>query len=115
MESTEAKTRAIENAREPIRQEVYLLISKKITEHSNVLDGDMKVKYYFPSHFKWELKTVECRKTQDGEEKVVLETHIECAELEWLIAELKEKKYNVELKAEPGYVYGKYPFMEIAV
>ena len=112
MESIEAKNRAIENAREPIRREVYDLISKKISEHTNVLESDLIVKYYIP--FKWEVKTLERRKTVEGEEKVIFEQQISCPELDWLLEELKQKKYVVVLKEESGYVYGKNGFLEIS-
>ena len=114
MECVDARNRAIENAREPLRKEVYNLIEKKISEHNNVLKGKLSVKYYFPSYFTWEVKTIESRKTIDGEEKIVHETIVDCPEIDWLVSELKEKKYIVELKQESGYIYGKSGYLEIS-
>ena len=115
MECVDVQKRALENARDPVRDEVYALINKKISSHANVSNGNFKVKYYIPSQFEWELKMVERRKTVDGEEKLLQESHVECPDLDWLVSELREKKYTVTLKQEKGYLYGRSGFLEIRV
>ena len=98
----------------PLRKEVYDLISKKIAEHIDVTDCTFTVKYYLPSKYRCEVKTIERRKTKDGEEKVTTETHVECDKLDWLIDELKNKGYKAELKEESAYVYGKYGYLLVS-
>ena len=113
MDCVEAKQRAVENAREPIRNKVYELINQKITENTNILKCDFLIKYYLPSDVTWSSSTVQTRKTKNGEEQMVTDVILKCESIEWLVDELKSKKYVVELKEEPGLVYGKSAFLEI--
>ena len=113
MDSKDAKTRAIENAREPVRKQVYDLISKEIENHTNVVEGKINVKFYFPEKYKWTIKTLSTRKTIDGEEKVLEEKIVECIELDWLVEELEGKGYGVKRSCCEGYVWGYYGFLEI--
>lgn len=105
MNSEEAKARAMENARQPIRDEVYSLIESKVNYHENVNNGDFSVMFVLPRSYKYAVKEDEKRKTVNGEEKILTTRSIVCEDVEWLIKELKAKRYNAELRVDEGYFY----------
>lgn len=112
MDSEEVKNRAIEKIREPIRAAVNELIEESINNHTNIIDGNLCVKYYIPTQYKWEVKTKEGRKTIDGEEKIYQSVTTECEELEWLAKELRERKFGAVFGHEKGWL-STYCFLQI--